>query len=399
MVKTISTACFLTALIGAVAAFAAPSRADAETLAGLQLEIGSQVDALVRDDVRQALDETMEGLTSWSWVSVTEARGRMNPVVRDCFTNDCLMKAGAATGAEAGVRVAFSGESQIYDWTIEVYDLRDGSRLSSQKGACELCGRAEVLREFRQSLQQVVAATSLPKAATPSRVATPPDESPPPAQPREWATTTTPTRHAPADDVADDPTIDLVMVEISVQPADAEIVLDGQTLGTGHATVSLEHGSHELQFRREEYRGFRETLSLGPQSPRRLTMRVHMSRTDPEPVEVGRAEGPVDRLGAQRTTYGVIGLAMGGALLVTGAWLSYLDGRPACSTGPVSECPDVYATAGMGFAAAVVGTAAVTSGAALLAWEVLAGDGDDGSARLAPGVSADGVGVVLFGRF
>ena len=124
-------------IAGGLALFAllAPGSAFAAKLAGLQVDIGSGVDALVRGDIDDAIGETLADVKTWEWVSPSRARGALDPVVRDCFTVDCLTKAGASLDAEAGLRVRFSGESQIYDWTLEVFDLRDGALLESTQGA------------------------------------------------------------------------------------------------------------------------------------------------------------------------------------------------------------------------------------------------------------------------
>lgn len=370
----------------------APVSAFADTMAGLQIEIGPSIDALVRTELESAIDETLQSVSSWKWIGEQAARNRMNPVVRDCFTDDCLKKAGTTVGAEAGLRVQISGESQIYDWTVEIYDLRDGQLLTSKKGACELCGRTEVVREFKESLRTAVVATTLPQrpTKTPPVVTKPVDEKP--------AETTE--ERPPVQTPSADPTEGLVVLDISVEPADATISIGDQVLGTGNAAISLEPGTHAFRFKREGYQGIEETFVVGPQTSQRAFMRVHLSRTDPEAV-TQVVDGPIDRLGKQRTTYGLVALGTGAGFLVAGAWLNHLDGRSACDSGTLQECPEVYATGGAAFATTLIGATFVTAGGALLAWELLAGSSDTGelSARLMPTVVPGGVGVGLGGRF
>ncbi len=384
-----------TILITALLLVLAPAIASADELAGLQLDIGANVDALVRQDVTKAVDDAL-GSAKLKWLGVDASRAKVNPVARDCFTADCLAKVRTATGAEAGVRIQFSGESQIYDWRVDMYDLRDGKLLVTERGACELCGRAEVLEQFSTTLTKV-ASTNVPTSSATTATTEPkPTTAPPPRQVEE---TTPPPLTVPDAQPTDDPTAGLVMIEISVEPSDAEISLGGEVLGTGNAAVSLERGTYVFQFRREGYQGLDETFVVGPQTSQRALMRVHLSKTDPDAVYVGGSEGPVDRLGAQRKTYGIIGLAAGGSLLVLGAWFNYLDGRPACADASVTDCPEVYATGGLAFASTLAGAALITGGAVFLAWEVLAGDSEEESARLLPFLGSDGAGVGVFGRF
>jgi hypothetical protein len=374
--------------------------ATAAEMAGLQVDIGTGVDAVVRADIEAAVDDTMSSVSAWSWIPARKARAAMNPVVRDCFTGDCLSKAGDATGAEAGMRIRFSGEAQIYDWQIDVYDLRDGSLLETGKGACELCGRSEVVREFQKSLRKTATATrtkpvatktSKPPVRTPDDTETETKTEPPAETGTETTETTTST---------DDATAELVMLEVSVQPPDARITMGGKEIGVGTATVSLEPGTYELQFAREGYQGFKETFVVGPQTSRRAFMRVHLSKTDPDPVAVAPSQGPIDRMGNQRVTYGIISLAVGGALLGTGMWLNAIDGDPACAEGEFTDCPELYDTGTGALITTLGGAALATGGAILLTWDLLAGrTSAQKKARLTPLAAPGGVGVGLTGRF
>lgn len=374
--------------------------AAAQTLAGLQTEVGKGVDANVRSEITSSIGETASSVDSWTWVETSRARAAMNPVVRDCFTADCLRQAGTAVGAEAGLRVQFSGESQIYDWTINIFDLRSGQELNSARGACELCGRAEVVREFKASLKGAIAATKVPRAAA-KRQDTKPDMQPDGISERRPEQTTEPSKPTDVEptDPQDSQIGDLVMVEVTAQPDDTIIMVDGEEAGLGSATVSLKPGTHELIFAREGYRGLKETFVVGPQTSPRTFMRVHLSKTDPDAVMVEPAIGPIDRLGNQRITYGVASLATGGALLALGMWLNYLDGRITCETGAFRDCPDVYETTTGAFITTFAGATLITGGAILLAWEYLAGEQEEETARIAPALVGDGLGLSLGGRF
>lgn len=369
-----------------------PTISSADTLAGLQTEIGPDVDALVRGDLEAAINEVLTSAGSWDWTSTSAARQKLDPVVRDCFTVDCLTKAGAALGADAGIRIRVSGESQIYDWTVEIYDLRDGALLQSNKGACELCGRAEVVREFKSSLRDVAVATKLPAkkapakskptvSAQPQQKIEPRDVDPQPTEPVQRE--------------------EMVMLEIAVEPADAAITVNGAPRGAGSATLALEEGTYEIQFAREGYRGLKETFVVGAQTSRRAFMRVHLSRTDPEVVAAAVSEGPIDRLGDQRVVYGALGTIVGAALLGTGAYFNHLDGRPTCDSGAFERCPTLYSTGGAAFITTLGGAVLATAGLGLLTWELIAGTSEDApaTATLAPVVTPAGAGLSLSGRF
>lgn len=382
----------------ALLALLTPGSAFAAKLAGLQVEIGPGVDALVREDIDEALGEALADVKSWEWVSPGRARASLDPVVRDCFTVDCLTKAGASLDADAGLRVRFSGESQIYDWTLEMFDLRDGALLESTQGACELCGRAEVVREFRRSVRDIAVATKLPSRRNTAQTTPKPTTDPSPAPPRTVAAET-PDEPAPPV-TTEAPAADLVLLEISVEPADAAIKIGGKQIGNGTAAVSLEAGTYQIQFVREGYRGLEETFVVGPDTSRRAFMRVHLSRTDPAVVASAPSEGPVDRLGRQRVVYGALGAGVGAAFLVAGAYLSYIDGRPTCDDGEIEACPTVYSTGGAAFVSTLTGAALATGGLALLAWELLAGSSEAPAATaVTPLFTPRGVGLSISGRF
>lgn len=159
----------------------------------------------------------------------------------------------------------------------------------------------------------------------------------------------------------------------------------------------------------------RETVVVDETTDGPVLLRVHLSRTDPEAVEVSGPMGPVDRMGSEkRNLYGAISVGAGAVMLGTGIFLTALDGEPACEPDvPANECPEIYATGGAGLTLGVLGTAAVTTGVTLLIWESLAGKSDeanDGASpdggedegpevRFGPSLTPGGGGVLLRGRF
>jgi hypothetical protein len=326
-------------------------QAFAEQVAGLKFETG-QIDSDLADELRAQVGEAFEGVDRWSFVEFRTARAKMNPITRDCFTSDCLTKAGTAVGAPAGLSIKISGEAEIYDWTIKIWDLREGKKLQTEEGACELCGDTEVKRTFLASLKSALVSTALPGQAD-----APPRQDAPPAQDTQ------------------PPGPGQVSLRISAVPEDAEIYINDQFAGEGEVTRNVGAGTHEVGFQREGYGGLTETVVVNEETDGPVLLRVHLSRTDPETVTLSSGTGAIDRLGESRTTFGWIATGTGAVLLGTGIYLTSIDGETSCDDNVApTQCPEVYATGGAGMTMGVLGTALLTSGVGLLTWEILAGE-------------------------
>lgn len=371
-----------------------PASVFAEDMAGLQVTIDPGVDALVASDARSAVTEAFAANKNWSYVDEQLVRNRLNPVVRDCFTKDCLIKAGEQAEAKAGIRIHISGEAQIYDWTVETFDLRTGVQMAIRKGACELCGRNEVARTFRSSMDGVLGESVFKATSTKT---TPPKETTPVTE----KTTTTPVQTQTGD-------VRIVTIEISTEPPSALIVFRDAEVGRGQARVEVGPGEHLFTFTADGYRTVKEMVVVEGDAAN-TTLRVHLPRKEDAPgvVEL-RSNGPVDRLGQSRRVYGVIGTVFGLGLLGTGMYLNAIDGDPNCDTGTFTSCPEVYNTSTAAYLTTFTGATLLTAGAVLLAWDVLAHDSPPADApaaapaaslKIAPTVSAEGGGFSLFGRF
>lgn len=379
---------WMTCVTAVAFVFLGVGEASAEDMAGLKFDTGS-IDSELEGQLQSAMKSAFDSVDRWSLIDFSSARGKMAPLTRDCFTQDCLTKAGEALGASAGMSVELSGEAEIYEWTITVWNLRSGKKLTSEEGNCELCGRAEVQRNFESSIKSVLAATALPER----RRARQPEEPP----------------NTGDSDKADDAAGDGVALQISVVPSDAEIHINDQRAGKGEVNRTVGPGSHEVRFRKEGYRGLNETVVIDENSDAPVVLRVHLSKTDPEAVRVPVGQGPIDRLGAKRTTYGLIGAGSGAVLLATGIVLTSMDGEAACGDGrPITECEEIYATGGAGMTLGVLGTALLTGGVTLLSWELLGGEYDDTAAgsveepatmSISPAVTSDSGGLLLRGQF
>jgi hypothetical protein len=374
-------------------------QAFAEQMAGLKFETG-QIDAELVDGLRQETSQAFDQVDRWSFIGFQSARGKMNPVTRDCFTADCLTKAGTAVGAPAGLSIEMSGEAEIYNWTITIWDLRSGEKVKTEQGACELCGHTEVLRTFGSSLKAALTGTALS------------------GQPDAQAQPTQPTQSD-----AQPPSPGQVSLRVSTVPGDAKIYINDQLAGEGEVTRNIGAGTHEVRFQREGYGGLTETIAVNENTDGPILLRVHLSRTDPEAVAVGGSVGAIDRLGEARTTYGWVATGTGAVLLGTGMYLTAIDGETTCdSSVPTAQCDEVYATGGAGLTMGILGTALVTGGVAFLTWDLLAGESntedeideenvaptedefpDDvdepGTVSISPLVGPDSAGVFLRGTF
>jgi hypothetical protein len=377
-------------------------QAFAEQMAGLQFETG-QIDAELAKELRNETSQAFGKVDRWGLIGFKSARAKMNPVTRDCFTADCLTKAGTAIGATTGLSVDMSGEAEIYNWTITIWDLRSGEKLASEQGSCELCGDTEVKRTFRSSMVGVLSGTS--SDGQPNEQTGEPSGQQPSAQP---------------------PGPGQISLRVSTVPSDAKIYIDDQLAGEGDVTRSIGAGTHAVRFQREGYRGLTETVAVGEDTDGPILLRVHLSRTDPEAVAVATGSGAIDRIGETRTTYGWVATGAGAALLGTSIYLTAIDGQTTCEDSvPTAQCEQVYATGGAGLTMGILGTALVTSGVTLLSWDFLAGEADDldeqdptpsddefpddgsedgrgdagGTVSISPLVSPDSAGVFLRGTF
>ncbi len=358
--------------------------AAAANIAALQYDIGKGVDTAVRGDVESAIVDGVKSNSKWSLIDLESARSKMNPIVRDCFTNDCLMKAGKELNAEAGIRLRFTGEAQIYDWTLETYDLRSGALLESRKGACELCGRSEVVRTFKVTVADILNATSLGSAKAVTKPKTEPK-----------VETTKPVEVVRPTNTGD---VQLVKIEISVEPPDATITFRDAVIGRGRATAEVGPGNHEFTFEAPDHRIIKELVVVEGDNSESMSLRVHLPKKDAaaKAVEVS-TRGPIDKWDS-REYFGWVGVGSGAVLLMGSLYLNAIDGEPMCE-GKLADCPEIYDTDGLAFVTTFAGTALLTTGVVLLIWENLAGDSNPNSVKVAPTVVPTGAGIGVFGRF
>lgn len=373
-------------------------------LAELQISVAKGTQPQVTTEIRQKIVDTVGSNSKWT---LHRALGGKLGRAKNCFTTDCLKLAGKNTGYPAGLRVRFSGEAQIYDWSIEIYDLYKGNLISSQKGACELCGKSEVVRTFSRSLNK-----GLEKAKLSTKTKTSVKETAPVVK-KETKKSVKPVakkkppikeviEESPKTNLPDVDTMETTVtrrttgqktrVLIDVSPSEGQIFLEDKELGTGAVDMELEPGEYNFKFRLEGHRGLNEKILIGEVSNRTLQFRIHLSKTDPESVNLSGNYGVVDELD-QRLMWGWIGVGSGAALLITGIVLSSIDGTATCSTGTFQQCPEVYDTGTGSVITTTAGAALLTAGTGLLLWNVLAGEDPDRRTAIVPSLAGKGVSI------
>jgi hypothetical protein len=344
----------------------------AQTVAGLEFDIAGDVDARLRAEIEEATREAFRAHPQYTYVPADVARGKLNSVVRGCFTSDCLVEAGRILDARLGLGVRLGGESQIYDWQLELFDLATGETLGFKPGTCELCGRAEVVRNYTTAMRALLDETTVPTLAPVQPEPAPQAETPQEARPAEVAELVD---EVPRGGRVVEGTAGATRLRISVVPAEAEVYLNDELVGTGDLTLWISPGRHDVRFVRQGYRGLRETLVIGEVSPQTIMLRTHLSQTA-GPAQGGvplREPGLVDQLDEHRNVVGWSAIGAGAVFLAGGIFLNAIHGSSACSEGSFSQCPEIYNTAGAGVLMTLTGTALLTSGAGLLLWDIIAG--------------------------
>lgn len=368
----------------------------AQTVAGLEMEMGAGVDARLRGEILDATAAAFEASPKYTYIDGETVRGRLSSVVRGCFTAECLQQAGQTLDARLGLRVTMSGAAQIYDWRVMLYDLATGQPLNAKTGTCELCGRAEVVRNYSASMSALVQETQLPVLGS----ATAPAASPEGATPSEDELAALDEPRPPAEPIGEGP----YRLRVSVVPAEAQIYFNDVLVGHGDVIVRMGEGTHEVRFVQEGYRGLRETVVVGETSPELIMLRTHLSQSAPAPTSglPLREPGLVDRLEEHRAVVGWTSVSAGTVFLVSGMYLSAIHGSQVCETGSFSQCPEIYNTAAPGIFLTLTGTTLLTAGAGLLLWDIIAGPTprkDEAPVRVAPAIGPGEAGLMLRGRF
>lgn len=359
--------------------FWVPFSASAGLVAGLQVEVEGELEEALVEELREEMQSIFATSSRFDWAGFRGPRGQLDEATRDCFTEECLRRVGERTGAQVGLRINFAVEAEIYEWTMTFYDLNQGVALMTEVGTCELCGRAEVLRQFRAGVQGSLASIRMDEREDREPVRVDGREIPEGAM-RLW---------------------------ISVVPEDTRIFVDEEPVGEGSAEVDLAEGSYEVRFSHDTHRGLRERVIISENSPEAMFLRIHLSKPEgfQDTTLMTRGDGLVDHIEPNRRMLGGVFLGAGGAVVIAGYVVGGLHGRATCpGETPISRCEDLYNTAGLSTGLTVLGGAAVAAGGVLLAWPLLAGsfrnEPEEGQVlQVSPQVSGDYAGVSIFRRF
>lgn len=368
--KKINLVLILSILVSSPALFAL-------NLAKLQTHFGKGTDGKIIKEINATILSTVKNNSRWTYDTGAITKLGNN---KNCFTENCLKKVGALTGDIAGLRIRFYGEAQIYDWSIDIYDLRSGNVLKSKKGACELCGRVEVVRTFAASLGKTLKGAKI--KAAPNTIVKPSQKPKSAKNPKKSIKPAKQVVSIKADKKIDKknalPDPDTYLKEIittlliEVTPSDTKIFMNEKEIGKGSTTMEISPGTYNFQFQREGYAGFKETLIVGEANAARVQLRIHLSKTDPDAVHLPTNEGIIDEM-EQRELWGWSGVGAGSALFLSGIFLHSLEGTKTCTKGTFQQCPEVYNTGTASIIATTSGAVLITTGIGLLLWETLAG--------------------------
>lgn len=334
--------------LGLLVSFGTPSVASAATVAGLQAQFSDEVEPGLERELMGTLEEIFRQSRRFDWIGFEPTRESISSESRDCFTEECLKSAGESLDAPLGLRLRFDVETEIFQWTITFYDLTEGQPILTEVGTCELCGRAEVLQQFRASIQAPLA-TLRPA----ERVG---------QEPLRADQRGIPEGHT--------------RLRISVVPEDTRIFVDERPVGEGSGEIDLAEGTYEVRFSHDTHRGLRETIIISQTSPEVIFMRIHLSRPSgfQETTLMTRGDGFVDHIEPNRNVIGATMLGAGAAVVVTGHIVGGLHGRSTCpGDTPINRCEELYNTAGISTGLTVLGATSMAAGAVLLVWPLLAG--------------------------
>lgn len=351
------------------------SSASAQTVVGLQIQYEGEVEPTVQADLEDELADIFDSSRLYDWLPPEQGIERLAPELQGCFDAPCLLDVSDELGARIGLRIQFHEDSHIYDWTVDFFDLLNGDALVTEEGTCELCGRAELIEQFRASIVSNLVTLDVT------------DERP----------------HEPIDTKAPKDAKG-TRVQITAIPDDTRIFIDDEPVGEGEAIVDLAEGRYEVRLSHDTHHGTRETLVITDESAPRLVLRIHLQMADGEPMEaMPRPEGAFDRMGSRRRVIAWSAIGAGAALGATSGVLARRHGQPNCGDDvALRNCPDVYNTATLATTTSIVAGLSLATGVILLAGPRLSGDQQEpieAGIDVTPEVSRQFSGITLRGRF
>lgn len=152
-------------------------------------------------------------------------------------------------------------------------------------------------------------------------------------------------------------------VEITSDPTNASVFIDGVELGVTPYKRTVFAGKHELTLRRTGHRSKNQSLNVSEGQKNSLSIKLDVGQ-DPVQVKYVAENGPRPKwrigLGAALIGVGVIGLAFGATGIA-------LNGNCVDTPPAGVECDRRYTSLGMGAGLTAVGVAAAAAGAVLIA--------------------------------
>ncbi len=366
----------LIALCTAVAAlclFVGP--VSAQVVVGLHIDYEGDMGPAVQGEIEDELVDIFETSRLYHWLPPEQGVHRLDRELQDCRDETCLRDIGQQLGARVGLVIAFEEESHIYDWTVDFYDLLSGDLLITDEGSCELCGRAEIVEQFRSTIVSNLVILDVT------------DDEP--------------------QDLEESPDIESTRVRITTLPDDTRIFIDDQLSGEGETVVELSEGRYEVRFSHEAHPATRKTLIIDDESAPELVLRVHLESTDGTPAQAidrHHQQGVVDRMGTGRKITGWSAIGAGFALGATSAILASRHGQPNCADDvALHNCPEVYNTSTAATTTSIFAGLSLATGVFLIAWPRLSGAETaapmEAGLNITPEINRRFSGITLRGRF
>ncbi len=361
--------------------------AGAGTVAGLGIEYGDDVDERLVEDLNDELQAIFDESSRFGWLPDEEGFVDLEERLRGCFDEICLLEIASELDATVGLTIEFWEEDEIYEWEVRFYDLLEGELAAEDGGSCALCGRSEVLEQFRASIHGRLVTLDVEEA---------PDDQP--------------------DEQPDDEPDVITEVHLEGIPDDTDVLLDGEQVGSGDTVLELGEGTHQVDLMGDDHDDVFEEFVIDEDSPPTKHVRMHMAGERPELNTVlARGDALAGWLGAARPYVGWSTLVAGTGLTAGSFFLARMHGQPTCGPDtPAQRCPELHNTAALATTTTIVGVLAIVGGATLVAWPWLTDDpGVDGEAdglddadaseesslRITPSFGEDYGGISVFGRF
>jgi len=225
---------------------------------------------------------------------------------RPCDDLPCLQKVWIKLGSRYAVAGRVSGEDRSYQIELWITDTRTGKKLAKVKESCDICGLAAVARKA-DLVASSLAAEVAEKVRLPARI------------------------------------------HITAEPHDAQILVDGKTVGLAPLELRIPGGKHRIELRAEGYLP--------------LVHRLRAVRGVQALLQLRMIREPVKRSTAARTA-GWVSASVGASALIAAITLFAIDGNqlPCGNNEPGSECPQIRDTSAGAWALTTAGAAALVAG-------------------------------------